>query len=288
MADLRDIFVMTRFAHLLKSVAAATIFFAASPLLAQAKIPIEISWIGSESPESIEIVGVGKLTKSAAQKTFAGMIADLPAAVKFFDIDVQYIEDTYPLTVRVLPTTKIVSFTLSREKPESCSDPYVKRIERSTTSKTQALNRALTAGYMLSRPGPNNICRTHKKRAIRARYERYVNLATYSSIFSVPKTIKTEFLIAYNNSDYAKNRIKKYDKSEYEREVITLQSAALQAGKTDNGLAADATQLIIARAATSPDIKAAYFSKIDQSVVEKQLTDFKARAERDAQITSER
>lgn len=275
---------MMKFPSFVSPVIAITGIVATSPVLAQSQIPLEISWIGKEPPEAIEIDGVGKLVKKTAENRFVGNISAVPDDVKFYDIDVQYIEDSYPLRIKVLPTTRIVNFTISRDKPLSCSDPFVKQVERSTTNRTQALKRALTAGYMLSRPGPNNHCRTHRKRAVRARYERYVNMATYSSIFSVPNPIKTEFLVAYNNSEYAINRVRQYNRSEYEREVITIQNAAILAGESDNAVAADTTNIIITRAADNPEIKDAYFSKIDQAVVEKQFSDFNLRAATAAQM----
>ena len=112
-------------------------------------------------------------------------------------------------------------------------------------------------------------------RAIKAQYERYVNMVTSSSNFAMPNEIRSRFLSEYQPTGRARRLVGNYDKMELDREVIILQREAVKQRKNQLGI--ESTRAILTRANDNPQIEDAYFKKIEKSVIEKQLSDFESQ-----------
>jgi hypothetical protein len=245
-------------------------------------IPLQINLLGTEAASDITIStpqSTDSLTPNSTRLVWTGTLTKERAKEKFVDVNLVYGTASYPLRLRVLPSTIRVQFDVVFNQPESCSRPFVDAVDKVAVTKTEAMKLALTAGFMLARPGPTDNCKTHETRLKKARYDRYVNLMQRSFEFVVPPQITDDFIASATDKAKATRLAANYDTLERQRSVEALQAGVLLAqerGAYDVALANSEIIEASAKADTaSADI---VYSKIDRSAVENQVEAFRTIA----------
>ena len=253
-----------------------------SACAADQKIPLEIRLIGSDTASDISVstpTSTFSLTPDTERKRWEGELSKDAQKVRVVDVSLIFGTASYPLRLRILPTTERVQFNVLFDKPESCSDPYVKSIETRASTKNDAMKRALTAGFLLARVGNIDNCDTHSKRVKKARYERYVNLMQLSFEFLVPPQIESEFIDSTQDRVKTKQLVDIYRVLEAGRDVEALQAGVKEAklaGHFDVALAN--SEIIEGRAKKDEESASVIYAKIERNELKDQTDDLRVMA----------
>lgn len=255
-----------------------------SPAAAE-DVGVIIRWLGQVSPTGVNGPDGGAYNKTATQ--ISGTVTRPRSGVQLYDLEVTYEDHQYPLRLRVHPETSKVQLTVARDKPKSCADVYLKRLEQPTLTQTESIKAAFTLGYMIDGRSGENSCDLWPFRAAKARFERYQNAVERSNHLAIPEGVK-DALRATARSNAERKKVAGViaigERAERQKLASSLQQKVLASLKSGDVAAAYRSSSLLLETAKQPEYAAAVASQITEEALIKQTTDLGERAGVDAPV----
>lgn len=242
-------------------------------------VGVIIRWLGQNSPTGVNGPDGDAYDKTATQ--ISGKVVRPRSGVQLYDLEVTYDNHQYPLRLRVHPETTKVQLTVALDKPRSCADLYLKRLEQPTLTQTESIKAAFTLGYMIDGRSGENSCDLWPFRAAKARFERYQNAVERSNHLAIPDGVK-DALRAVARSGAERRKVAELiaigERAERLKLASSLQQKVLASLKSGDVAAAYRSSSLLLETSRQPEYSAAVASQITEEALVKQTSDLGERA----------
>lgn len=243
------------------------------------EIPVFVRWEDGPGPSRVNGPGGEPFEKHGS--FFAGTVARPRSDLQFHDLEVAYADRDYPLRLRVHPQTDRVQVTVGLDRPRSCADVFLRKLEKPTLTATASVKAAFTLGYMIDGRAGENSCEDWPLRAAKARFDRYHNAMERSTTLAIPDGVKAAFRLAASSESERKRVaqiIAEGELAEKQRFASTLQHAVLGELKEGNVTAAFEASALLLETSKKEEYSSAVASQITPEALEKQTADLAERA----------
>lgn len=243
------------------------------------EITVLVHWDGSKGPSGVNGPGGDPFENKGS--FFAGTVSRPRSDVEFHDLEVAYDDHEYPLRLRVHPHTSKLQVTVALERPKSCADVFLRKLEKPTLTQTASVKAAFTLGYMIDGRAGENSCEQWPLRAARARFDRYHNAMERSTTLAIPDAVKAALRAAARTaSERTKvaQIIADGEAAEKQRFASALQTTVLAALKLGDVTAAYQASALLLETSRTEEFSSAVASQITTKALEKQTADLGERA----------
>lgn len=258
-------------------VALFAVWPAASQSVAQGTIPVILSIEGELSPDRAK--GPDGTPFVERVGFLEGSVPRPASGAKYYNLEVVYDDHSYPLTIRVNRATSEVRIPISIERPKSCSDFYLEKRERISSTQSNALRDALTLGFMIETRSGTDSCDARLYRAARARFDRYYDAMVASDFIVIPKSIEEALLASARIGGHltqAQVRIERGRSEGSKRYAVVIQRNIENAETIEGKLL---QSLLLKEALEDLRFKEPITSVISEDVIIKQVKDFELKTD---------
>lgn len=244
------------------------------------EITVLVHWDGAKGPSGVNGPGGDPFENKGS--FFAGTVSRPRSDVEFHDLEVAYDDHEYPLRLRVHPQTSKLQVTVALERPKSCADVFLRKLEKPTLTQTASVKAAFTLGYLIDGRAGENSCEQWPLRAARARFDRYHNAMERSTTLAIPDAVKAALrTAARTTSERTKvaQIIADGEAAEKQRFASALQNTVLAALKSGDVTAAYQASALLLETSRTEEFSSAIASQITTKALEKQTADLGERAD---------
>jgi hypothetical protein len=148
-------------------------------------VPLKVRWSGTPPTNVVLELSGSDVPLSPMPNHFAGTIPPAAGSLAKVPLVARYGQLGVKLMLVVRRGTRFLDFELPYSAPGSCHHSFVSNAERPAQSRSDALRAMLIAHYLLQLPSPNDCSDDFRRRLLRARHERNVELTKNSDFFDI-------------------------------------------------------------------------------------------------------